>query len=115
MAASRRASSRRAATRAAPKRTRKSARTYKTYISRILKQASKTKMSMSGRAMAITNSFIQDMFEKIAAQAGSLARINRRQTLGSKEIQTAIRLTLPAELAKHAMAEATKAIAKAAA
>jgi histone H2B len=32
--------------------------------------------------------------------------------MSSREIQTAVRLVLPAELAKHAMAEGTKAVAK---
>jgi len=39
-------------------------------------------------------------------------RVNKKRTLGSREIQTAVRLVLPAELAKHAMAEGTKAVAK---
>ena len=37
----------------------------------------------------------------------------KKRTLGSREMQTAVRLTLPAELAKHAMAEGTRAVAKA--
>ena len=34
------------------------------------------------------------------------------KTLSSREIQTAVRLMLPGELAKHAMSEGTKAVAK---
>ena len=59
-------------------------------------------------------SFVQDIFERIAVEAASLTRINKTKTLSSREIQTAVRLVLPAELAKHAMAEGTKAVAKAA-
>ena len=96
-------------------RRKRSVRSYKTYINRILRSQNKTRMTLSSRSMAICQSFVTDMFDQIATQAGSLARINKRATLGSKEVQTAVRLVLPAELAKHACAEGTKAVAKAAA
>jgi hypothetical protein len=51
-------------------------------------------------------------FEKIATQAAQLARVNKKPTLTSREIQTAVRLVLPGELAKHAVSEGTKAITK---
>ena len=44
--------------------------------------------------------------------AGKLTKINKVKTLSSREIQTAVRLMLPGELAKHAMSEGTKAVAK---
>lgn len=50
--------------------------------------------------------------ERIAGEAGRLARYNKRSTLSSREIQTAIRLLLPGELAKHAVSEGTKAVTK---
>ena len=37
---------------------------------------------------------------------------NRRSTITSREIQTAVRLLLPGELAKHAVSEGTKAVTK---
>ena len=58
------------------------------------------------------NSFVADIFERIATEAGRLARYNRRQTITSREIQTAVRLLLPGELAKHAVSEGTKAVTK---
>src|SRR6185437_14240486 len=39
------------------------------------------------------------------SQAGRLARYNKRGTITSREIQTAARLILPGELAKHAVSE----------
>ena len=51
-------------------------------------------------------------FQRVAGEAANLARVNKKKTLGSREIQTAVRLVLPAEIAKHAMAEGTKAVAK---
>ena len=47
-----------------------------------------------------------------AAEAGRLARINEKGTLSSREVQTAVRLVLPGELAKHAVSEGTKAVTK---
>lgn len=41
-----------------------------------------------------------------------MTKINKTKTLTSREIQTAVRLMLPGELAKHAMSEGTKAVAK---
>ena len=37
-----------------------------------------------------------------------LARVHKKATLTSREVQTAVRLVLPGELAKHAVSEGTK-------
>jgi len=65
------------------------------------------------QSVKILNSLVNDFLERLAVEAASLARGSKKRTLGSREIQTAVRLTLPAELAKHAMAEGTRAVAKA--
>jgi len=92
---------------------RRSARveTYSTYIYRVLKQVHPD-TGISKRAMSIMNSFIGDIFERISGEAGKLVQYNKRSTLSSREIQTAIRLLLPGELAKHAVSEGTKAVTK---
>lgn len=64
------------------------------------------------KAMMIMNSFVQDLFERIAAEAANLAKINKKATLASREIQTAVRLILPGELSKHAISEGTKSTTK---
>ena len=61
--------------------------------------------------MGIMNSFANDIFERIATEASRLAHYNKKSTISSREIQTAIRL-LPGELAKHAVSEGTKAVTK---
>ena len=58
------------------------------------------------------NSFINDIFEKIATESAKLSRYNKKPTVTSREIQTAVRLVLPGELAKHAVSEGTKAVTK---
>jgi histone H2B len=62
--------------------------------------------------MTIMDNFIHDLFERIAAESGRLARYNKKSTISSREIQTAVRLLLPGELAKHAVSEGTKAVTK---
>ncbi|CAH2019982.1 unnamed protein product [Acanthoscelides obtectus] len=42
--------------------------------------------------MSIMNSFVNDIFERIAAEASRLAHYNKRATITSREIQTAVRL-----------------------
>ena len=67
---------------------------------------------ISKRSMHIMNSFINDIFEKIALESSKLVRYNKKHTLSSREVQTAVRLMLPGELAKHAVSEGTKAVTK---
>lgn len=58
------------------------------------------------------NSFVNDTFDRLANEAVRLARINKKSTLTSREVQTSVRLLLPGELAKHAVSEGTKAVTK---
>ena len=60
--------------------------------------------------MSILNSFVNDIFERVAGEASKLASYNKKSTISSREIQTAVRLILPGELAKHAVSEGTKAV-----
>jgi histone H2B len=93
------------------KRHSKRTETYSSYIYKVLKQVHPD-TGISKKAMSIMNSFINDVFERIAGEAGRLVRYNAKATLSSREIQTAIRLLLPGELAKHAVSEGTKAVTK---
>ena len=62
--------------------------------------------------MSIMNSFVNDTFDRLANEALRLSRYTRKATLTSREVQTAVRLLLPGELAKHAVSEGTKAVTK---
>ena len=94
---------------AAPKRRR--TETFSVYIYRVLKQVH-PETGISKRSMSIMNSFINDVFEKIASESSRLVRYNKKHTLSSREVQAAVRLLLPGELAKHAVTEGTKAVTK---
>ncbi|CAL0329128.1 unnamed protein product [Lupinus luteus] len=93
------------------KKSKKSVETYKIYIFKVLKQVHPD-IGISSKAMGIMNSFINDIFEKLAQESSRLARYNKKPTITSREIQTAVRLVLPGELAKHAVSEGTKAVTK---
>merc|ERR1719199_1326295 len=60
--------------------------------------------------MSIMNSLVMDAFDKIAGEAAKLMKVNKKQTMTSREIQSALRLVFPGELAKHAVSEGTKAV-----
>ncbi|XP_038643354.1 late histone H2B.L4-like [Scyliorhinus canicula] len=93
------------------KRRRSRKESYSIYIYKVMKQVHPD-TGISSKAMSIMNSFVNDIFERIAGEASRLAHYNKRSTISSREIQTAVRLLLPGELAKHAVSEGTKAVTK---
>ncbi|KAI9852908.1 MAG: histone H2B [Vezdaea acicularis] len=93
------------------KRTKTRKETYSSYIYKVLKQVHPD-TGISNRAMSILNSFVNDIFERVATEASKLAAYNKKSTISSREIQTSVRLILPGELAKHAVSEGTKAVTK---
>ena len=93
------------------KRSKSRKQTYSSYIYKVLKQTHPD-TGISTRAMSIMNSFVNDIFERVATEASKLAAYNKRSTISSREIQTAVRLILPGELAKHAISEGTRAVTK---
>jgi hypothetical protein len=62
------------------------------------------------KAMIIMNSFIHDTFEGIATEESKFIRFNNRRILSYREVQSAVKLILPGEFARHAVSEGTKAI-----
>ena len=95
----------------AKKRRAKRKESFSIYIYKVLKQVHPD-TGVSSKAMSIMNSFVNDIFERVSAEASRLAHYNKRATISSREIQTAVRLLLPGELAKHAVSEGTKAVTK---
>ena len=95
-----------------PRRLKKDGKPYKktkrqsfdVFIYRVLKQVHPD-TGVSKKSMSILNSFVLDLFERLACEASRLAKYNKRRTLSSREVQTAVRLLLPGELAKHAISE----------
>ncbi|GAM18128.1 hypothetical protein SAMD00019534_013030, partial [Acytostelium subglobosum LB1] len=107
-------------------RRRKKKMTFSLYIHRILKTLveatrrrsglrgadEKKRVTISTMSMAVMNSFVFDIFERIATEAGLLARKRKRKTLHSRDIQVAVRIILSGELAKHAIVQGMTAVSK---
>lgn len=84
---------------------------FETYTFKVLKQTHPD-TGISQKGMAVMNSMTQEALNRIVAQAAQLADANHKKTISTREIQTAVRLLLPGELAKHAVSEGTKAVTK---
>lgn len=85
--------------------------TFKTYIYRVLKQVHPdTGISLDGMNTMID--LVNTTLSKIIDSSNILMRRSGNKTLGSRDMQFAVRMTLPGELAKHATAEGTKAVTK---
>ncbi|KAK7615689.1 histone-fold-containing protein [Phyllosticta citricarpa] len=69
------------------KRTKSRKETYSSYIYKVLKQVHPD-TGISNRAMSILNSFVNDIFERVATEASKLAAYNKKSTISSREIQT---------------------------
>ncbi|CAJ1022392.1 Core histone H2A/H2B/H3/H4, putative, partial [Leishmania shawi] len=61
---------------------RKPKRSWNVYVSRSLK-AINSHMSISHRAMMIMNSYVTDLLERVASEAASIVRVNKKRTLGA--------------------------------
>ncbi|MBU6427387.1 MAG: hypothetical protein KGR26_00105 [Cyanobacteria bacterium REEB65] len=98
------------------RRPRKRQYTFASYIYKVLKEVHEAgddpELSISRKSMAVLDSFVLDLEERIAREASRLARYNGRRTITSREIASACRLLLPGELARHAMSEGTKSLLK---
>ncbi|XP_041039893.1 histone H2B-like [Carcharodon carcharias] len=94
------------------KKQRKSRKqSYSIYVYRVLTQVHPS-TRISSKAMSVMNSFVIDIFERIASEASLLIHYNKRRTILARELQSAVRLMLPGELTKHAVSEGTKAVTK---
>lgn len=88
---------------------KKSYRSFKTYIFRVLKDVAPD-FGIARQSMVIVNNFVNDMMETLALEASRLVPQGKKTTLSTGEIQTAVRLLIPGELGKHANIQAVKAL-----
>ena len=90
-------------------RRKKRVYSFKIYLHAVLKQVHPS-MGISRKAMETMNTFMFDMFDRITAEVSRLQCHTKKRTLSSRDMQTAVKLLLPGELAKHAISEGTKAV-----
>ena len=62
---------------------------YSIYIYKVMKQVHPD-TGISSKAMSIMNSFVNDIFERIATEASRLAHYNKKHTITSREVKTAV-------------------------
>ncbi|XP_037455766.1 histone H2B.2-like [Triticum dicoccoides] len=84
--------------------------TYKVHIYKVLKQTHGKELGITSKAMAAMNSFVDDMFERLAAEAGKLARYNKKSSIGPREIGTSVRLLLPGDISRIAFEHGDAAV-----
>jgi len=85
--------------------------TFKSYIFKVLKQVHPD-TGLTADTSSALDRIVTELIVKISREMMTLVNANKKVTLTSHEVQTAIRLILPGELAKHAVSEGTKAITK---
>lgn len=84
---------------------------FKIYIRKVLKQVHPD-TEILGVALDEINFLVHDIANRIIKEAIRLLKSEGRKTLSSREVQSAVRIVLPGELAKHAQSEGIKAIYK---
>lgn len=92
-------------------RRRKPQTSYASYIYKVLKQVHPD-TGISKQGMYLSNNAITSLFARLSAVTNELVAFSQKATITSREIQTAVRLVFPGELAKHAVSEGTKAVTK---
>ena len=75
---------------------------FKTYIYRVLKEAA-PEMGISQKAMHAMNTMVADKFDRIMSEGRMLVINGKKQTLSSKDVETACKLLIPGELGKGAI------------
>ncbi len=66
---------------------------------------------MKKMTMAVLDSMVHDMLDKVANEASSLHRNRASATISESDVKTAVRLLYPGDLSQHAIKEADKALA----
>ncbi|KAG6459116.1 late histone H2B.L4 [Manduca sexta] len=89
---------------------KKNYQSFSIYLYKLLRSVAQDNLGISRKSMLIMNNFVNDMLEKIAVEAGRLVAHSKKTTMSSKDVQSAIRLLIPGELATHANIEGMKAI-----
>lgn len=93
------------------KRRKPRRRGWKSYNYKVLKQIHPD-TGITRMGMQVMSDMVQDIFERISEQADFIRKINKKSTTTAREVQTAVRLILPGELAKHAVSEGTMAVTR---
>ena len=89
---------------------KKKAEHFHSYIFKVLRQVH-PEIGITKKAIVIMNSFVLDVFDKLASEASRLCKITKKDTLSAREVRTSVRLVVPGELSRHSVEEGLKAVA----
>ncbi|MBZ3878878.1 Histone H2B subacrosomal variant [Sciurus carolinensis] len=84
-------------------------RNYSLYVNRVLKEVVPQR-GMSYRTLDFMNTLINDIFDRIAEEAHHLMHFRKRCTLTPEDIQKAVYMLLPEQLAKYAVTFGSEAV-----
>ena len=85
---------------------------FATYIYRVLKQVHPDQ-GMSGDGLSEMNNLVRIVLQRVVQAVNRVMVTSAsRKTVSSREIQSAVRLSVPGELSKHSVSEGTKAVTK---
>ena len=101
-----------AATGVKKKRAKSSKRpTYGTYIYKVLKSVH-PELGIGTGGILCLNALTEDLEGRLTRDAGKYAKFQKKSTLSARHVMTATKTLLPGDLAGHAVAEGTKAVAR---
>jgi histone H2A len=87
-------------------------KTFNTYITKVLKQVHPDARIGEKEGIPMVNSVLDYVVRKVANAVSLLLRRTGKKTVTSREIQSAVRLVFPGELARHAVSEGVKAVTR---
>ncbi len=79
------------------------------YVYKVMQQVHPN-LGITKKAMNIMDSLVLNIFDRITENAVKLPSYSKARTITSREIETAVKLIMPRELAEHSGADANKAV-----
>lgn len=93
------------------KKSRKSESGFGSYIHKVCKQVHPD-LQVSRKAMAAVASLLDSAMASLTKNGVLVAAASKKGTLSARHIQSATKLVIPGEMARHAVSEGSKAVAK---
>ena len=91
------------------KHARRRNETFNLYIHRVLRRVSPDN-AISKRSMLVMNSLVSDMYTRVTQEAVRLMRAAGRSTLTATDVDSAVQILFPGELATHATNWSNRAV-----
>lgn len=93
------------------KKARKSESGFGSYIHKVAKQVHPD-LQVSRKAMTAAASLLDSAMANLTKNGVVVASASKKGTLSARHIQSATRIVIPGEMARHAVSEGSKAVAK---